>query len=57
MEKQCEVAYHLNVREYRQGGLWTFEARIQCVDGRQFDAVRREDEADFTFRTCGTTVC
>lgn len=55
--KQCEVAYILNMREGTLGGQNTYEARVQCEDGRMFDASRIGDDAPFTFEKCDTQVC
>ena len=44
----------------REGELGTsryYEARVQCVDGRMFDASRTEPEEKFTIRPCGVAVC
>ena len=56
-EKQCEVGYFIAAREYDLGGRRVFEARVQCVDGRQFDASRTEPDTDFTFQACAVRVC
>ncbi|WP_146149119.1 hypothetical protein [Nitratireductor sp. StC3] len=56
-EKQCEVAYFIAAREYELGGRQVFEARVQCVDGRQFDASRTGPDTDFTFEACAVRVC
>lgn len=53
----CEVTLYLLAREGDLGGRKTFEVRIQCADGRRFDASRVEPETDFNFRTCDTQVC
>jgi hypothetical protein len=55
--QQCEVAYILNMREGSLGGQNTYEARVQCEDGRMFDASRIGDDAMFTFVKCDTQVC
>jgi hypothetical protein len=55
--KQCEVAYILNMREGSLGGQNTYEARVQCEDGRMFDASRIGDDAPFTFEKCEIQVC
>ncbi len=53
----CEVTLFLLAREGELGGRKSHEVRIQCADGRRFDASRVEPETDFTFRTCDTQVC
>jgi protein gp37 len=55
--EQCEVAFFLNTHEYQLGGRWVFEARVQCVDGRQFDASRSGPEKQFSIRACEIAVC
>lgn len=56
-EQQCEVAFYIHVQEDKLGGLAVYKARAQCVDGRQFDASRREDEPVFDIRACAAEVC
>ncbi|GKX33908.1 MAG: hypothetical protein MnENMB40S_15260 [Rhizobiaceae bacterium MnEN-MB40S] len=57
VEKQCEVNYFINMREGQLGVHATFEARVQCVDGRMFDAARTEPEKTFTITACGAELC
>lgn len=58
-EQQCEVGYLLTMREYDLGGRHVEEARVQCVDGRRFDASRAmpPPETPFTIKECGEQVC
>ncbi|MCB1426322.1 MAG: hypothetical protein R3D65_09780 [Zhengella sp.] len=56
-ELDCEVEYFLNAREGDLGGKPAQEARIQCRDGRRFDAVRESTEGPFRFLACETQVC
>ena len=56
-EKQCEVDYFLNMREEQLGANTYYEARVQCVDGRIFDASRTEPEEMFRIQPCGVAVC
>ncbi|WP_206057294.1 hypothetical protein [Nitratireductor sp. XY-223] len=56
-EKECAVNYFLNMREGQIGTSRYYEARVQCVDGRLFDASRTEPEEKFTIRPCGVAVC
>ena len=51
-EKQCEVSYIVRVREGKLGEKNTYEARVQCVDGRMFDATRIGDIEPFTIKAC-----
>jgi hypothetical protein len=55
--EQCEVGFYIFIDEAEQGGLKTQIARVQCVDGRQFDAARTEPDTAFTIKECGTRVC
>ncbi|QDY99635.1 hypothetical protein FQ775_04180 [Nitratireductor mangrovi] len=55
--EQCEVGYFIKVREYELGGRRVYEARVQCVDGRQFDASRAEPDPTFSFAACEVRVC
>ncbi len=57
VEKQCEVNYFVNMREGQLGAKNFFEARVQCLDGRMFDATKTEPEKKFTITACGTEVC
>lgn len=56
-ELECEVAYYIRIREGELGGKQFQEARLQCVDGRQFDAERIEPEDKFDVRPCEIQVC
>jgi hypothetical protein len=56
-DKACEVNYFLNMREGRIGTNDYFEARVQCLDGRMFDASRTDPEKTFAIRACGVAVC
>ncbi|MCB1429801.1 MAG: hypothetical protein KDJ48_16175 [Nitratireductor sp.] len=55
--EQCEVSYYLNLREGKLGADLTFEARVQCADGRMFDASRIGENTAFTFKRCEAQVC
>ena len=56
-EFSCDANYFLNVREYRLGDSKVYEAKVQCVDGRQFDATRTGESAEFVIRACQPVVC
>lgn len=56
-EKECEVGFYILINEEKLVGRVIQEARVQCVDGRQFDATRSEPDAKFTINECGTRVC
>ena len=53
----CDVTYFLNINETELGGKRLYEARIQCADGRMFDASRIEPLTEFEFRACKVQVC
>lgn len=57
IDKQCEVVYLVKMQEGLLGGEPTFEARVQCEDGRMFDASRIGETAPFTFTECSIQVC
>lgn len=54
---QCEIAYIVRMKEGQLGAKKTYEARVQCADGRMFDASRIGEGAMFTFQACETQVC
>ena len=54
---QCEVAYLIRMREYDLGSRHVEEARLQCVDGRRYDASRATPDPAFTFAECKEQVC
>ncbi len=56
-EKQCEVIYIVRMQEGVLGGQPTYDARVQCEDGRMFDASRIGEAAPFTFALCEIQVC
>ena len=56
-DKQCTVVYLMNMREGELGGQPTYEARVQCEDGRMFDASRTGKTGVFEFKACETQVC
>ena len=56
-DQNCEVEYFLNVRESESALGVTYSARVQCRDGRQFDAIRAGSEPDFRLEACGSAIC
>ena len=56
-ELECEPNVYVNMREGKLGTNTVYEARVQCVDGRMFDATRTEPDKTFTIRACGVAVC
>ena len=57
VDKDCEALYFLNLRESESATGNTYSARVQCEDGRRFDATRTDPATDFTFETCEQAVC
>ena len=43
--------------ESELAGRRLYEARVQCADGRMFDASRQEPDPHFKFQACGVQVC
>ncbi len=56
-DQECEVAYYIKTKEFTLGAQKTYEARLQCIDGRQFDASRIGEDADFTIKRCEVETC
>ena len=56
-QEQCEVGFYIFMDEQKLGGRKTVQAKLQCVDGRQFDASRTEPATEFEISECGTRVC
>ena len=56
-DEACDANYFLNVREYMLGDRKVYEAKVQCVDGRQFDATRSGEYTPFVIRACQPVVC
>lgn len=57
IDKQCEVTYLVRMSESRLGDSIAYEARVQCLDGRMFDASRIGESLPFTFKACEQQVC
>ena len=56
LEEQCNVGYFISMKETELAGQLYFEARAQCEDGRQFDAVREGRIQPFKITKCKETV-
>ena len=56
-EKNCEPEFYVSAREGKLAGRVYYEARVQCRDGRRFDANRLNPDLYFTITPCATTVC
>lgn len=52
VEEACDVAELLSSTEGFLGNNVFIDARVQCEDGRQFDASRVEPAEEFTLRIC-----
>ena len=57
VDENCEVQFFLNIREREHTAGNTYSARVQCEDGRQFDATRTDPAIEFTIESCGQAVC
>lgn len=55
--ESCDVTLFINIRESELAGRRLYEARVQCADGRMFDASRQEPDPHFQFQACGVQVC
>jgi hypothetical protein len=55
--KSCDVTLFINIRESELAGRRLYEARVQCADGRMFDASRQEPDEHFAFQACDVQVC
>ena len=56
-DETCDANYFLNIAEYRLGDELIQEAKVVCVDGRQFDARRTGEFSRFTIKACQPVVC
>ncbi len=56
-QEACDANYFLNVHKYELAGDVVYEAKVQCVDGRQFDATRTGTLHLFVIRACQPVVC
>ncbi|NKB53158.1 MAG: hypothetical protein GKR97_13205 [Rhizobiaceae bacterium] len=56
-DEGCDANYFLNLHEYTLGNDKVYEAKVQCVDGRQFDATRTGEFSLFVIRACQPVVC
>jgi len=56
-DEGCIVDLFINIDEGTLGAGRYHEARVQCRDGRLFDASRIEPESVFTIKKCQIAVC
>ena len=56
-DEGCTVDLFINIDEGTLGTSRYYQARVQCRDGRLFDAARTEPEKTFTIRKCQIQVC
>lgn len=54
---QCEISYIVRLQEGQLGAQRTYEARVQCADGRMFDASRIGEAEAFKFKACEIQAC
>ena len=57
LDQECNPNYFLNIAEYRLGDDLIQEAKVVCVDGRQFDATRTGEFSLFVIKACQPVVC
>ena len=56
-DQGCNPNYYLNIAEYRLGDDLIQEAKVVCIDGRQFDATRTGEFSLFVIKACQPVVC
>ncbi|MEP0940692.1 MAG: hypothetical protein ABJH20_03085 [Rhizobiaceae bacterium] len=56
-DETCDANYFLNIAEYKLGDDLIQEAKVVCIDGRQFDAARTGEFSRFIFKACQPVVC
>ena len=56
-DETCDANYFLNISEYDLAGDRIYEAKVQCIDGRQFDAKRTGRYSLFVIRACQPVAC
>ena len=56
-EKNCELAYMTNVREFEFFDGTVANGRAHCLDKRQFDFTWEPKQMKFTIERCGPAVC
>ena len=57
VEKQCEVRFFINFREKQKALGIEYEVRVQCEDGRFFDASRAATDTQFKIEACDRVIC
>ena len=56
-DKGCLVDLFFNIGEGELGSGRYYEARVQCRDGRLFDASRIDPKKEFEIKACEIVVC
>jgi hypothetical protein len=56
-ERSCQMVKLSNVRSYELAGRHVIEVRVQCADGREYDALRRDTHRRFEFEPCPRQYC
>lgn len=52
LEQGCEVTYYIFLKKNELAGRMFYEARAQCLDGRQFDGARDGETMPFKISLC-----
>lgn len=55
--EQCELAFIINVREYKLAGNNVIDGRLRCADTREYFFNRSGEKEDFKFEKCTEAVC
>jgi hypothetical protein len=56
-ERSCQMVKLSDVRSYELAGRHVLEARVQCLDGREYDVIRRDTHRRFEFEPCERQYC
>jgi hypothetical protein len=56
-EKSCQMIELSGVRTYELAGRHVLEARARCLDGREYDVIRRDTHMRFEFTLCEKQYC
>ena len=56
-EKDCELNYLTDIKNFELLGKPTIEARAHCKDKRAFDATRSGNVKQFELRSCQVVTC
>lgn len=56
-EQKCQMVEILWTREVPIGNATALEGRVRCLDGREFDFMRRRPHMKFDVRLCQPAIC